>query len=142
MQMLANNRRRNRNWFTANSAIFEMENLTEHDIIVYLYLCRCVEGAGHSFPGREEISRACKVSVRTVDRALKNLEATKLIRKTLFREPIDEFRTFSVSWYEIFDPPEISPGNEPTTEKTPKNPSVPTRVKTFFNFFRGEVRYE
>jgi len=95
--------RREKSWFVANSSIFEMKGLTEHDIVVYLYLCRCAEEPGQMFPSRNKIARACKISVSTVDRTLKNLETAKLMKKTVIQKPDGSFDT---NRYEIFDPPE------------------------------------
>jgi len=133
--MSVNNQNRTKNWFSASKAIFEMETLSEHDIIVYLYLCRCIEEPGQGFPSRSAIARACKISVRTVDRALKNLEAAKLVKKTVIQKPGGGFET---NWYDLFDPPEppmqenMQKRSQATMEEPSKNTSVLTRLSALW----------
>ena len=94
--------RRKKNWFWASDRIFDVDGLTEHDIVVYLFLCRTANSNYCSFPSRKQISIKCRISVDTVDRSLKNLEGKGLLRKCI-RKKNNEYIS---SLYEIFDPPE------------------------------------
>lgn len=71
---------RRKGWWYASNAIWEMPELKEHDIIVYLFLCRCADDSGSSFPGRKRIASACKISVDTTDRAIQRLERFGLLK--------------------------------------------------------------
>lgn len=75
--------------------------MTEHDIVVYLFLCRCADQEGTSFPGRKKIAQACRISLDTVDRAIRHLEDLGLVkveRRTGTKGP-------ETNQYTVLDPP-------------------------------------
>lgn len=67
-------------WWRAPDAVWNLPELSEHDIIVYLFLCRCSNRDGISFPSRKTIANACRISTDTVDRAIRHLEHLGLIK--------------------------------------------------------------
>ena len=56
--------------------------LSAYAKLVYLYLCRCADSNGQSFPSHKDICKKCEIkSDRTVKNALKELHAAGLIVK-------------------------------------------------------------
>lgn len=66
------------NFFLIPEDIFDYE-LSAKAFIVYSYLSRCADKRGVSFPSRENIGKNCKISVVTVDKAVRELEDAGLV---------------------------------------------------------------
>jgi len=74
-------KRANRDFFIVHNMIFE-QPISEHAKIIYLYLCRCADGDGNSFPSHSTIGEKCGIKSRqTVINALKELEKIRLLSK-------------------------------------------------------------
>jgi hypothetical protein len=72
-------KRERKNWFYSYNMIFE-QDLSEHAKIIYLFLCRCADSKGQSFPGKKTIGAKCGIKSRTtVGNALKDLKAIGLL---------------------------------------------------------------
>ena len=70
------------NYHLVPNCIFD-ESFTPYEISVYGYLASCSDKSRMCFPTRENIAKKCEIkSVRTVDKALKNLEELGYINKT------------------------------------------------------------
>ncbi|MGD9566868.1 MAG: helix-turn-helix domain-containing protein [Sedimentibacter sp.] len=67
-------------YFKVRSDIFELE-LSEKEIIVYMYLCSCANKENMCFPSLRQISAACSISQTSVKTAIKELIERKLIIK-------------------------------------------------------------
>lgn len=71
------------NYHLVPNCIFD-EDFTPYEISVYGYLASCSDKSRMCFPTRENIAKKCGIkSVRTVDKALKNLEELGYINKTI-----------------------------------------------------------
>lgn len=64
--------------FHASNAIFQVE-LSKQAKLVYLYLCRCADADGCSFPSKKNIAWACSISETSVDKAIHTLHKLELI---------------------------------------------------------------
>jgi hypothetical protein len=61
-------------FFQTPNWIFDKENeLTEHELVTYLYLCRCCNQGGKAFPSYTRIGLVTKTSRTTAIRAVKGL---------------------------------------------------------------------
>jgi hypothetical protein len=68
-----------REWFYSYNMIFEAP-VSEHAKIIYLYLCRCADGEGQSFPSYNTMGKKCGIRSRqTVANAIKELESFGLL---------------------------------------------------------------
>lgn len=63
---------RPRGWFWVENAIFDAE-ISHQAKLVYLYLCRCANGNGASWPSIKRISTGTGISIASVKRALDEL---------------------------------------------------------------------
>jgi DNA-binding transcriptional regulator YhcF (GntR family) len=79
--------KKRQNWFWCYNMIFE-QDISIHATTVYIYLCRCADKDGRSFPSHADIGRKCKIKSKvTVRKALKELVETGLIKQELrYRE--------------------------------------------------------
>lgn len=80
--------------------------LTIYAKLVYCYLCRCADRrTAKCFPSRENIAKNCSIGVTTVDKALKQLQTYKLIKKEhAFRaDNGSRCNTYTVLNYPILD---------------------------------------
>lgn len=102
--------KRKKDRFYAKNSIFDFPELTEHSIVIYLYLCRCADGNGESFPSRKTIAAKCRMSIKTVDRSIKQLEDHGLLKKTT---RISKNGDNTSNLYEIYDPPTFEVPNSP-----------------------------
>lgn len=64
--------------FRADNAVFEM-NVSRQAKILYLYLCRCADQHGCSFPSMGNLAWACSMSESSVHKAMRELEAAKVV---------------------------------------------------------------
>lgn len=101
-------------WFPAPNAIWEVPGLSAHAILVYLYLRRCAGTGRTCWPARTTIARACRISVDSVDRALRQLCELGLITKESRHRPDGGSRS---NVYVLFDPP--APATAPFLEGAP-----------------------
>ncbi len=62
-----------RDFFIGQNMIFDLE-ISEHAKITYLYLCRCADDEGQSFPSYNTIASRCSFSRRTALRAIQELQ--------------------------------------------------------------------
>jgi DNA-binding transcriptional MocR family regulator len=67
-------------FFKSPNDIFDY-NLSEHEIIVYLYLCRCGNNKEFAYPSYSTIAKKCGMNKRTAQRAIEDLLDRKLIKK-------------------------------------------------------------
>jgi hypothetical protein len=83
-------------YFQTPNSIFDNENeLTEHELIVYIYLCRCGNQGATAFPSLPTIGRKTKTSRATAARAISGLIKHGFI--------IKENRIGTSNTYEIID---------------------------------------
>lgn len=68
------------NFFIGYNMIFE-QDISIFAKSIYLYLCRCADGQGESFPSHADIAKKCSMSVRKVADAIKELEKIGLLTK-------------------------------------------------------------
>lgn len=66
-------------YFKVDDSIFDLK-LSSASKLVYIYLCRCSDKQGRSFPSIRKISRSCSLSRQTVSNALKELVEFGLLR--------------------------------------------------------------
>ncbi len=91
-----------KNWFYSYNMIFE-HAISEHAKITYLYLCRCADAEGQSFPSHSTIGKKCGIKSRqTVINALGELECIGLLSKEK-RVRTDGGQTSNI--YIIYDTP-------------------------------------
>jgi DNA-binding MarR family transcriptional regulator len=69
-----------KNWFYSYNMIFE-QNISVFAIVLYVYLCRCADKEGQSFPSHKTIAKDCKISITSVKNAIKELGKAKLLEK-------------------------------------------------------------
>lgn len=112
---LTDRKRERKNWFYSYDMIFE-QNISEHAKLIYLYLCRCSDSTGKSFPSRSTIATKCSIGVKTVDRALKELQEIGLLQKEI-RKDHDGFHRSNL--YFVSDSPCVTEGEDSVTE-TPR----------------------
>jgi len=93
-------RRERKDFFFSYNMIFD-QPLSEHAKIIYLYLCRCADDEGQSFPGRRKIAEKCSISDRTVDKAIKELINIGLLDKEVRHDGIK----FTSNLYTIYNKP-------------------------------------
>jgi hypothetical protein len=94
-------KRERKNWFYSYDMIFD-QPISEHAKLIYLYLCRCADSAGQSFPSRSTIADKCSVSIRTVDKALTELAGIGLVLK---ERRIDASGDYTSNLYVVSDTP-------------------------------------
>jgi len=75
-----NLRRERRDFFFSYNMIFD-QPISTHAKLAYLYLCRCADDGGSSFPSRQTIAKKCGVGVRTADKAIQELLDIGLLSK-------------------------------------------------------------
>ncbi len=75
----------NKNYHLVPNCIYD-DGLSVYDIAVYGYLARCADQSYICFPSRTTISKVCKISIRSVDKAIKNLEEYGYVHKTVRRK--------------------------------------------------------
>jgi len=91
-----------RNWFYSYNMIFE-QDISMQAKLIYLYLCRCADEEGQSFPSHSTIGEKCGIKSRqTVINALKELESIGLLTKEN-RNREDGGQTSNL--YTIYDEP-------------------------------------
>ena len=65
-------------YFFVNNEIFKKE-VSANAKIVYMYLCKCADCFGKSWPSHKRIASACSLGITTVKIALKELQEAKII---------------------------------------------------------------
>ena len=68
-------------YFQVPNRIFEVSGLTEHELITYIYLCRCGNQGSKAFPSYADIGYKTNVSEKTSQRAIEGLLQKGLIIK-------------------------------------------------------------
>lgn len=101
-----------KNWFYSYNIIFEYP-ISEHAKIVYLYLCRCSDEEGQSFPSYKTIAEKCSISKRTAMRAVKELQEVGFLSS---EKRADEKGVMSSNLYVIYDSPELEDESTLVTE--------------------------
>ena len=104
-QVLADNRKRG--WFWDYNDVFG-SSLSEHAIVVRLFLARCANKNQEAWPSLKTIARNCRISKPTAIKAVRELESQGWIRRTV-RKNNDEFDN---TVYYLEDPPEAPGGCE------------------------------
>ena len=73
-------------YFKVRSDIFDLQ-LTEKEIIVYMYLCSCSNKENECYPSLRQIAAACSISQSSVKSAMKELiERNLIIKDNQYRE--------------------------------------------------------
>ncbi|MGD9678874.1 MAG: helix-turn-helix domain-containing protein [Vulcanibacillus sp.] len=73
-------------YFKVRSDIFDLE-LSEKEIIVYMYLCSCSDNQNECYPSLKQIAAACSISQTSVKNAIKELiEKNLIIKDNQYRE--------------------------------------------------------
>ncbi|MDD4565862.1 MAG: helix-turn-helix domain-containing protein [Eubacteriales bacterium] len=65
-------------YFYINNGIF-IEDISANAKIVYMYLCKCADYFGKSWPAHKTIAGACSLSVSSLKLAIKELKERKLL---------------------------------------------------------------
>jgi hypothetical protein len=109
-------RKANRNFFYSYNMIFD-QNISSHAKVIYIFLCRCADADGQSFPSRSYIASKCSVSKSSVIRAMRELVDLGLILK----EPQFDFTNTGVKYqtsnlYTIYDEPNFGKGSNTHTD--------------------------
>lgn len=93
--------------------------LTAKAMNVYSYLAECSNINGECWPSKRTIAQACRVSVATVTRALRELEKAGMV----ISEPRHRLNNGQTSnRYTVFTEPQVA---EPTDQPGETNPEVP-----------------
>jgi DNA-binding MarR family transcriptional regulator len=79
---------RKRGWFWDYNDVFG-SSLSEHAIVVRLYLARCANKNQEAWPSLNTISRNCKISKPTAIKAVRELESQGWVRR-IIRKNNDE----------------------------------------------------
>ena len=87
--------------------------ITAKSVNVYFYLAECSNQSGVTWPSKRTIAQACKVSVPTVTRALRELETTGMII-TIPRHELNNRQTSNS--YMIFTEPQCTQAPDPDKE--------------------------
>jgi DNA-binding MarR family transcriptional regulator len=95
--------KRKRGWFWDYNDLFD-SSLSEHAIIVRLFLARCANKNQEAWPSLNTIARRCKISKPTAIKAVRELESQGWIRRTV-RKTNDEYDS---TIYYLEDPPETA----------------------------------
>lgn len=73
-------RRAKRDFFYSYNMIFD-QPISSQAKLVYIYLCRCADQDGQSFPGMRTIAKKCDVALRSAQRAMRVLEECGLVTR-------------------------------------------------------------
>jgi DNA-binding Lrp family transcriptional regulator len=95
--------KRKRGWFWDYNDLFD-SSLSEHAIIVRLFLARCANKNQEAWPSLNTIARRCKISKPTAIKAVRELESQGWIRRTV-RKTNDEYDS---TIYYLEDPPDAA----------------------------------
>jgi hypothetical protein len=95
--------KRKRGWFWDYNDLFD-SSLSEHAIIVRLFLARCANKNQEAWPSLNTIARRCKISKPTAIKAVRELESQGWIRRTI-RKTNDEYDS---TVYYLEDPPDAA----------------------------------
>ncbi len=87
--------------------------ITAKSVNVYFYLAECSNQSGVTWPSKRTIAQACKVSVATVTRALRELETAGMII-TIPRHELNNRQTSNS--YMIFTEPQCTQAPDPDIE--------------------------
>lgn len=99
-------------YFRAPNDIFGTENLTAHEKLVYLYICRC-QNNSTAYPSYETIAKCCSISRRQAMNVIKKLVDKKLIVKETKKK--DNGGHLS-NTYHALDPSRITGGENSSLE--------------------------
>jgi DNA-binding MarR family transcriptional regulator len=120
-------------YFQTPNNIFDVENLTPQELLVYIYLCRCGNHGGQAFPSYQTIANKCKISRSTALRAVKSLYDKHLLSK---RKRPKSNRDNDTNIYYVLPPsvreelPSVSQTPPPSVTGTPPSVSVTPRKRT------------
>lgn len=106
-------------WFWAFNNVFERNDISEHEIVVYLFLSRCADSERRSFPSNATIAEKCRISKSTAKRALLGLVEKGLVSKT---PRLAAAGDWSSNIFELHNPGEPEGGvteNPPPPRETP-----------------------
>jgi DNA-binding transcriptional regulator YhcF (GntR family) len=92
-----------KNWFYSYNMIFE-QSISKQAKLLYIYLCRCADDEGQSFPSHRTIACKCSMSIAGVKRAVTELELCKLLYKD---SQYDKKGRRTSNLYTIYDSPNI-----------------------------------
>jgi len=92
-----------KNWFYSYNMIFE-QSISKQAKLLYIYLCRCADDEGQSFPSHRTISVKCSMCVTDVKNAIKALINARLLDK---ENQFTETGRKTSNLYTIYDSPNI-----------------------------------
>ena len=103
---LIDNRRKN--WFWDYNNIFD-SSLSEHAMLVRLYLARCANQERQAWPSLNTITKQCKISKNTAIKALRELEEQGWIGRIVRQRANGEYES---TVYCLEDPPDKGGGGK------------------------------
>lgn len=134
-------------FFIIENKVFDYR-LKPYVLSVYTYLCKCKNSKNNTcFPSRENIALNCNMSIRSVDKAIKELVSLLLIKKiSRFekskkgkkdsqRSNLYSVESISVSGCEIHSPCDNPAPDESNTISPPGVESAPITRLSFNNTF-------
>lgn len=129
-------------YFQAPNSIFD-QDLTEHELLIYLYLCRCGNNGGQAFPSYQTIAEKCKISRSVAIRTIKTLAEKKLIAKQKRPKSNNDNETniYIVMTPSVRDTPASAPDTLPSVTNT-LAPSVTEELPSVTNTPNKEIPYK
>lgn len=130
-----------RDFFIGQNMIFDLE-ISEHAKITYLYLCRCADDEGQSFPSYNTIASRCSFSRSTALRAIQDLQEIGLLSVENRKVRKHGKLTNTSNLYVLYDSPNegvVSHRHHPSVTQTPPlvseghHPSVTQTPRTIPN---------
>ncbi|WP_003542078.1 helix-turn-helix domain-containing protein [Desulfotomaculum nigrificans] len=80
-------RRRETGFFMGDNAIFDRQDLSAYEKLVYLYLCRRADSESRAWPSYARIAQDCGISRDTAIRAVAKLVEKELLEKNARKDP-------------------------------------------------------
>ncbi|WP_304459022.1 helix-turn-helix domain-containing protein [Alicyclobacillus sendaiensis] len=94
------------NWFRCPNSIYDIDYISGYAKAVYIFLCRCADGEGQSFPGYNAIAKAIGFGrTRTIE-AIKELEQAGLLVKEHRRN--EETGEYYSNLYTVIHPDDVA----------------------------------
>ncbi|EJY57312.1 helix-turn-helix protein [Alicyclobacillus sacchari] len=108
------------NWFRTPNSIYEVDYVSGYAKAVYIFLCRCADAEGQSFPGYNAIAKAIGFGrTRTIE-AIKELETVGLLIKEHRRN--EETGEYYSNLYTVIHPDDVPLGGGLSSGDRPISP--------------------